>query len=50
MDKFPEWLATEADGLEEAARPNVAKASALALRLSQGLSERTRDFLGNLAD
>jgi hypothetical protein len=49
MEKFPDWLTIAADELEEGARPKVARASALALRLSQDLSERTRDFLGDLA-
>jgi hypothetical protein len=49
MEKFPDWLTIAADELEEGARPKVARASTLALRLSQDLSERTRDFLGDLA-
>ncbi|MGF6756767.1 GSU2403 family nucleotidyltransferase fold protein [Paraburkholderia sp. GAS42] len=50
MEKFPDWLQTAASELEEGARPKVAKAAALALRLDSGLSERARDFLADLDD
>lgn len=50
MERFPDWLQTAASELEEGARPKVAKAAAVALRLDSGLSERARDFLADLDD
>ncbi|CAB3641482.1 hypothetical protein R8871_00323 [Paraburkholderia graminis C4D1M] len=47
-EKFPDWLTTAADELEENARPRVGTAAAQALNLAPGLSERARDFLADL--
>lgn len=48
MERFPEWLTSAAEELEETARPKVAMAATRALNLATGLSERTQDFLGDL--
>jgi hypothetical protein len=47
-EKFPEWLTAATEELEESARPRVAMAATRALNLARGLSERARDFLGDL--
>jgi len=47
-EKFPDWLTTAADELEENARTRVATAATQALNLAPGLSERARDFLADL--
>jgi hypothetical protein len=47
-EKFPDWLTTAADELEENARTRVAAAATQALNLAPGLSERARDFLADL--
>ncbi|MFP3567159.1 GSU2403 family nucleotidyltransferase fold protein [Paraburkholderia sp. SIMBA_030] len=47
-DKFPDWLTTAANDLEESARPRVAMAATRVLNLAPSLSERARDFLADL--
>ncbi|MBT2794533.1 GSU2403 family nucleotidyltransferase fold protein [Paraburkholderia strydomiana] len=47
-EKFPDWLTTAADELEESARARVAAAATQASNLAPGLSERARDFLADL--
>lgn len=49
VERFPEWLTTAVDELEESARPRVATAAARALTLAPGLAERAQDFLSDLA-
>jgi hypothetical protein len=47
--RFPEWLTSAAEALDERARPRVATAAARTLAVVPNLSERAKDFLGDLA-
>ncbi|MBB5499769.1 GSU2403 family nucleotidyltransferase fold protein [Paraburkholderia sp. MM5384-R2] len=48
-ERFPEWLTTAANELDESARPRVATAAARAMALVPHLSERARDILAELS-
>lgn len=49
MEKSPAWLTEACEDLEASARPRIALAAEQARNLVPGMSERTRDFLAELA-